>query len=210
MKKHLLFFAALLGIFVTSCKQQDVATATTADPLVLAVEASAARTAALGDDVTKTKCQGKLTSVDPATLPAAILTYISTNYAGSNIKFAGKDDKGQYVVGVNLNGVGIGLLFDATGKFLQKLEKFHEKSKLTEVEVTALPATVTAYISKNYAGYTAKKAGKDADGNLLVGITNGTDFKVLKFDSAGVFKEELPVPPHDKGGKDGKGGPGGR
>ena len=209
MRKHLLFFVAFLGIAVSSCKQNDVTTTAT-DDILLAVQASAARTAALGDNVTQTKCQGKLTSVDPSTLPAAILTYISTNYAGSNIKFAGKDDKGQYVVGVNLNGVGTGLLFDATGKFIQKLEKFHEKSKLTEVDVATLPAAVTAYISKNYAGYTAKKAGKDADGNLLVGISNGTDKKVLKFDSAGVFKEALDIPPHDKGGKDGKGGPGGR
>ena len=44
-----------------------------------------------------------------------------------------------------------------------------------------------------------KKAGKDADGNLIVGIKNDAGHKVLKFDSAGKFVAELQVPPHDKG-----------
>ena len=199
MKKLLFLLTIVSGFFLTSCKNQDATPSTTLDQVFASMQASAARTAAVNDTITKGKCKGKLTSINVATLPSTIITYINTNYAGAIIKFAGKDDKGQTVVGLSVGTVETGLLFDATGKFVQKLENYHNKAKLTEVAVTALPAAVTAYITKNYAGYTIKKAGKDADGNLLIGLDNGTGHKVLKFDSAGNFKEELQIPPHEKG-----------
>ncbi len=191
---------ALSGLFLTSCNQQDV-NADNSDDVFASIEASAARTAAVNDTVTKGKCKGKLTSVDIATLPATITTYINANYAGSTIKFAGKDEKGQYVVGVSLNSVETGLLFDANGAFVQTLAHYGKKAKLTEVAVADLPASVGAYVTANYAGYTIKKAGKDADGNIIVGLSDGTNHKALKFDAAGVFKEELQIPPHGKKGK---------
>ena len=202
MKKVLFLLTAVSGLFFASCNNQDIAP-DSIDDVLASVEASAARTAALNDTVTKGKCKGKLTSVDVATLPATITTYINTNYAGSTIKFAGKDDKGQTVVGVSLNDVETGLLFDANGVFVQTLTHYGKKARLTEVDITTLPASVGTYVTTNFAGYTVKKAGKDADGNLLVGIKNDTTHKVLKFTSAGVFVEELAIPPHGKrkGGK---------
>lgn len=200
MKKILFLLTALSGLFLTSCNQQDV-NADNSDDVFASIEASAARTAAVNDTVTKGKCKGKLTSVDIATLPATITTYINANYAGSTIKFAGKDEKGQYVVGVSLNSVETGLLFDANGAFVQTLAHYGKKAKLTEVAVADLPASVGAYVTTNYAGYTIKKAGKDTDGNLIVGLSDGTNHKALKFDAAGLFKEELQIPPHGKKGK---------
>jgi Putative beta-lactamase-inhibitor-like, PepSY-like len=199
MKKVLFLLTVISGFFFASCKNQDATPSTTLDQVFASMQASAARTAAVNDTVTKGKCKGKLTSIDVATLPAAIVTYINANYAGAIIKFAGKDDKGQIVVGLTVGTVETGLLFDSAGKFVQKLENYHNKAKLTEVAITALPASVSAYVTKNYAGYTIKKAGSDADGNFLVGLDNGTGHKVLKFDSAGNFKEELQIPPHEKG-----------
>ena len=202
MKKVLFLLTAVSGLFLASCNNQEVAP-DSIDDVLASVEASAARTAALNDTVTKGKCKGKLTSIDIATLPATITTYINTNYAGSTIKFAGKDEKAQTVVGVSLNNVETGLLFDANGVFVQALAHYGKKAKLTEVDITTLPASVGTYVTANYAGYTIKKAGKDADGNLLVGLKNDTTHKVLKFDSAGKFVEELAIPPHGKrkGGK---------
>lgn len=200
MKKILFLLTTISGLFLASCNQQDI-NADNSDDVFSAIEASAARTAAVNDTVTKGKCKGKLTSVDIATLPATITTYINANYAGSTIKFAGKDEKGQYVVGVSLNSVETGLLFDANGVFVQTLTHYGKKAKLTEVAVADLPASVGTYVTANYAGYTIKKAGKDADGNLIVGLSDGTNHKALKFDSAGVFKEELQIPPHGKRGK---------
>ncbi|MEA5458340.1 PepSY-like domain-containing protein [Arcicella sp. LKC2W] len=200
MKKILFLLTAISGLFLASCNQQDI-NADNSDDVFSAIEASAARTAAVNDTVTKGKCKGKLTSVDITTLPATITTYINANYAGSTIKFAGKDEKGQYVVGVSLNSVETGLLFDANGAFVQTLTHYGKKARLTEVAVADLPASVGTYVTANYAGYTIKKAGKDADGNLIVGLSDGTNHKALKFDSAGVFKEELQIPPHGKRGK---------
>ena len=202
MKKVLFLLTAVSGLFLASCNNQEVAP-DSIDEVLASVEASAARTAALNDTVTKGKCKGKLTSIDIATLPATVTTYINTKYAGSTIKFAGKDEKGQTVVGVSLNDVETGLLFDANGVFVQALTHYGKKAKLIEVDITTLPASVGAYVTANYAGYTIKKAGKDADGNLLVGLKNDTAHKVLKFDSAGKFLEELAIPPHGKrkGGK---------
>lgn len=200
MKKVLFLFAVVSGFFLTSCNNQEIAP-DSIDDVLASVEASAARTAAVNDTVTKGKCKGKLASIEIASLPATITTYINTNYAGSTIKFAGKDEKGQIIVGVSLNSVETGLLFDANGVFVQALTHYGKKAKLTEVDIATLPASVGAYVTANYAGYTVKKAGKDADGNLLVGIKNDTGHKVLKFDSTGKFVEELAIPPHGKRGK---------
>ena len=200
MKKVLFLLTAVTGLFLASCNNQEVAP-DSIDDVLASVEASAARTAAVNDTVTKGKCKGKLTSVEIASLPATITSYVNKNYAGSTIKFAGKDEKGQIVVGVFLNNVETGLLFDANGMFVQALTHYGKKAKLMEVDIATLPASVGTYVTANYAGYTVKKAGKDADGNLLVGLKNEANHKVLKFNSAGKFVEELAIPPHGKRGK---------
>ena len=200
MKKVLFLLTAVTGLFLASCNNQEVAP-DSIDDVLASVEASAARTAAVNDTVTKGKCKGKLTSVEIASLPATITSYVNKNYAGSTIKFAGKDEKGQIVVGVFLSNVETGLLFDANGIFVQALTHYGKKAKLMEVDIATLPASVGTYVTANYAGYTVKKAGKDADGNLLVGLKNDANHKVLKFNSAGKFLEELAIPPHGKRGK---------
>ncbi len=200
MKKVLFLLTAVSGLFLASCNNQEVAP-DSIDDILASVEASAARTAAVNDTVTKGMCKGKLTSVEIASLPATITTYINKNYAGSTIKFAGKDEKGQTVVGVSLSNVETGLLFNANGIFAQALTHYGKKAKLTEVDIATLPASVGTYVTANYAGYTVKKAGKDADGNLLVGLKNEANHKVLKFNSAGKFVEELAIPPHGMRGK---------
>jgi hypothetical protein len=206
MKKILFLSVAMIGLWLSGCTKQEVAPSST-DDIFASIQSSAARSAADTDPVTKEKCKGKLTNIEIAALPSSITAYITKNYAGAAIKFAGKDDKGQYVVGVSLNNVETGLLFDAAGTFVQALQHYKDKAKLTEVAITTLPASVTSYVASKYAGYTVKRAGKDADGNLFIGIHNGTDHKVLLFDATGAFKEEKAIPQHDNDGKGGKGKP---
>ncbi|MDR6561351.1 MULTISPECIES: PepSY-like domain-containing protein [unclassified Arcicella] len=194
MKKLMFIMTAFIGVMLASCSKQEDLSAS--DDNYSALEVSAARTAAVTDTVTKQKCKGNITSIDPAALPATITTYISTNYAGATIKYAGKDAQGQYVVGVSLNNVETGLLFDANGVFVKALQHYARKAKLTEVDITTLPATLTSYITTNYAGYTVKRAGKDADGNIYVAISDGTNRKVLLFDATGAFKQALETPLH--------------
>ena len=78
---------------------------------------------------------------------------------------------------------------------------------LTKVEVSALSATITSYITANYSGAVIKEAAKDSNGNFDVMIETGTTRRVLQFNADGTFKMELTF-------KDGKGfgsngGPGG-
>jgi hypothetical protein len=67
--------------------------------------------------------KAKLTEVADADLPAAITTYITTNYAGSEVKKAGKNADGQYFVGIVLDSKIKVLLFNADGSFNKELEK---------------------------------------------------------------------------------------
>ena len=64
--------------------------------------------------------------------------------------------------------------------------------KITEIAVGDIPAAAKDYISKTFVGSTMKFAGKDSDGNFVVGIqlADGTQ-KGLKFDSKGAFVTEL-------------------
>ncbi len=204
MKKQLLLWMmAVAGLFVISCQSQEVSPSD-ADGALEAVQVSAARNAATTDTVTKQKCKGQLTAVDSTALPAAIITYLNTNYAGALVKFAGTDPSGQYVVGIVLNNVHTGLLFDASGNFVQLLKQYAKKAKLTPVDAASLPAAITTYISSNFSGYTVKRAGTDADGNYYVAITNTTEIRVLVFAADGTFTKEADIPPMN-GGRGGKG-----
>jgi hypothetical protein len=156
MKKQLLLLLmAVFGLYMVACQSQDATPSSDGD--LEAIQVSAARTAA--DSTTKTKCKGKLTPIDSTALPSKVISYITTNYAGAQVKFAATDSLGQYVVGISLNSTHTGLLFDASGNFIQIIEKYGKKAKLTAVDITTLPASVTSYVTTNYSGYTIKKQG---------------------------------------------------
>lgn len=86
-------------------------------------------------------------------------------------------------------------------------------SAVTPVLVSALPAAITTYIASKYAGYTAHKAAKSADGSFLVVIKNAAgEHKALTFGADGAFKQEVafmggrkdhnrPGGPHERGPK---------
>ncbi len=64
--------------------------------------------------------KGNYTAVDVATLPAAVTSYINTNYAGSTIKLAGKNTTGQFKVIIQQSSGQIAeLTFAADGTFVQ-------------------------------------------------------------------------------------------
>lgn len=158
---------------------------------------------------------GSLTAVAAADLPAAITTYINSNYAGSTIKLAGKDAQGNFFVAIQLNGLNKALQFNSAGTFVQELPfngERHDKGpgpgpkdkrdSLNAVNIAALPAAVTSYISKNYAGATIDFAGKATSTGYIIGITVGGVRKALQFNPDGSFNQELPTPT----GKHGWGG----
>ena len=210
MKKSLFLVFALVGLFLASCNREDINANSTADDLTEIVQLSAARSAAATDTVTKQKCKGKLTEIASADLPAAVSSYISANYAGAEVQFAGKDASGQIVVGLKLaDGTHKGVLFNADGTFNKALERYQKGAKLTKVEVSALPAAITSYVASNYADYTLKAAGTNGTGEYFVVIekTTGTEAeikasrKVLQFNADGTFKQETTPPAHPDGPK---------
>lgn len=124
-------------------------------------------------------------------LPATITNYINATYAGATIKVVGKDENRGYFVMILLNDQPKTLLFNTDGTFNQEVVKVL-RGRLTDVAIADLPATITAYITANYAGSTVKKAGKLPDGQYVVSVKPGSGNPVdLLFAADGAFKQVL-------------------
>ncbi len=137
----------------------------------------------------------KMTEIDPASLPAAVKTYISTTYAGATIKHAAIGDSSKYfhVHIVLADGTNKGLKFDAAGKFLsEKTRDGNKGNKGNKIETSALPKAITDYIAKNYSGGTIEKAFKTETGSYGVEVTKADKTKlIVAFDKDGKFVSEL-------------------
>jgi len=205
MKRMILLMVASLGFWFVSCQNEntDMSPTTDTDDVSLeTVAASAARFSVEADSVTTRNCKGKLTEVAVADLSAVITDYISTIYPSSTLKFAAKDESGKIVVSILLaDGTPKGLIFNADGSFSAELKGHARRAKLTEVAVANLSATITGYITANYAGAEIKKAGINADGQYFVGIVLDSKIKVLLFNADGTFNRELEKASGGKGPK---------
>lgn len=67
--------------------------------------------------------------IDKGKLPAAVLTYVQSHYAGKDIKEAAKitDAKGTVTYEAEIKGMD--LLFDSTGTFIKEVKKDKEDDK---------------------------------------------------------------------------------
>ena len=134
-------------------------------------------------------------------LPAAVLTYLSTNYAGYSLVQAeqGTDSKGAtyYEVQFTQNGTTKELHFDANGALQANSGGGHgghghgpssttatNGTGNTEVVITQdkLPAAVLTYLSTNYAGYSLVQAEQGTD-------SKGTTYYEVQFTQNGATKE---------------------
>lgn len=160
-----------------------------------AVMTAAARYAVAEDTAAAKKCRGKLTEVAVADLSQPVTAYISTTYTGSEVKYAAKDEAGMVIVAVKLaDGSVVGLLFNADGSFKQELKPHLRKAKLTKIEISAMPAAVTTYVTSTYAGYTIVQAAQNGDGQYVVGAKLNDKIVVLLFNADGTFNKELTRP----------------
>ncbi len=195
MKKIIFMVVASMTILFTSCNKDNTGltpdkteTAIALDELV----STAARYAVAEDTITVKRCKGKLTEIDPATLSATITDYLTANYPGYVANFAATDAALNTVVVITqTDGSMAGSLFDATGTFIKSLKQHMPKAKLTEVELSALPATIIDYVATNYEGFTISKVGMNTEGEFIVGLTEDTSKKVLLFNADGSFNREL-------------------
>jgi hypothetical protein len=200
MKKLMILGVLFLSsvTFFTSCSSTEVSpadeTSALSDFLFLASN----------HDSTGTKTGGKhnVTAIDVATLPAAITSYITTTYAGATINAAGTLTDGSYVVHITKADATVaGLRFTAAGVFVS--EKAH-KAPHTHIEVSALPAAITSYISTNYVGSTVEKAAVNTDGTYVAVVLKADATRVgVAFTAAGVFTGEVTVKARKEGGKKG-------
>jgi hypothetical protein len=186
MKKTFFAIVCLLGVFLMGCQKDSLSPLESSD--FEGVVLSAARFSAEADPTTKVICRGKLTELATADIPANIKEYIAAKYAGAEVKFAGKDEAGNVLVGLKLaDGTHRGLLFDKTGALKAELKHYGKRAKLTRVDVAALPGAVTSYIATNHAGAAIKHAGTNESGELFVMIVKDGTPAVLVFDATGTF-----------------------
>ncbi len=189
---QVLGFMALFGLALWGCNTGSNVTPDTT--------LSAAR---LTSDTTGFHCRDNLTKTAVTALPVTVTAYITKTYAGSTVSYAAKDDKGNFLVAISTATQRSLLLFNADGTFNKELtfrggpgghgmggHGFPHDS-LTKVAVSALPATITTYITANYAGATVDVAAKDANRGYVVMITQAGVRKALLFNLDGTFNQEI-------------------
>lgn len=135
------------------------------------------------------------TAIDVASLPATITSYVTSKYASSTISGAAQNAEKLYLVFVKTTATTrVVLEFNADGTFKQEVVRSGKgRGSFVDITTAELPATVTGYITKTYAGSTINKAAKSSvDGGFLVWIKKADGTNVgLSFDAAGVFKQEM-------------------
>jgi len=120
-----------------------------------------------------------------ADLPAAVLTYLDSNFPGATFEHASKKTKGDklgYRVELLFNNEHYSVFFDATGAFLHQITGLQGKPgkkgpapAATEIALADLPAAVKSTIS----GYTFKRA-------ILVKDPNGIEVYHIRIEKVGV------------------------
>ena len=168
----------------------------------------------LGQDSSACHCHD-LTPLALTDLSQTIKDYVAANYAGANIVKAGTASDGKIFVMLKTATKPVVLVFLADGTFLQACEKHngphnggpgnggpghggpghggghHNGPDLTSVDITLLPADISAYITTNYAGAVIKKAGTDANGNYFIMIDFNGKPLILVFNADGSFSKEI-------------------
>lgn len=143
----------------------------------------------------------EISEIDPSTLPAVISTYLAANYAGSSITRAGTDSLGRFFILITKSDSSrVGLLFDASGNFVKEILRRRHGDRGSNIAISALPSSITGYISTNYPSATIHKALQESDGEykVLIVQSDGT-FLGLAFDASGNFVSTLSA--KDKHGK---------
>ena len=141
---------------------------------------------------TNTACAQK---VKEAEVPKAVVTSFQTNFKGAKVEKWEKEKDGNYEAEFDWNKIETSATFNADGK-LNETEQ--------EIKVSALPKTVTDYITKNYTSHKISEAAKitDGDGKMMyeAEVKKGKEEMDLLFDSNGTFIKSIIETP-EKGDK---------
>ena len=126
-------------------------------------------------------------TVKEAEVPKAIVTSFQTHFKGAKAEKWEKEKNGEFEAEFKMNKKEMSANF-ATDGTLKETEE--------EITVSALPKSISDYITKNYAGYKTSEAAKItlADGkiNYEAEVEKGKEEMDLIFDDAGNFiKKEV-------------------
>jgi hypothetical protein len=125
-----------------------------------------------------------------ADLVSKIKTYIESNYTGATITSAHKESDATFDVFITTaTGAHLNLNFSAAGEFLSVSSNGsnHSNSE-TQVAVANLLASITTYITTNYANATITSAEKDWNGGFEVHLTTAAGVRLeLNFTGTGEF-----------------------
>ena len=119
--------------------------------------------------------------ISTASLPQAILDYISTNYPENTIKEAEIEDNNNYEVELN---DGTELVFDAQGNFRGIDDDVDEDFDDEDIAPANLPANIREFITTYFPGTTVEEAERENNGNFEVELSNDEE---LIFDADGNF-----------------------
>ena len=160
-----------------------------------------------------------LAALNFSTLPSAITDYLTTNYSGyTAVKaystFNSSGTLNGYVVIIQYNGNPVGIKFDASGSFVKVLEQReghdlqgegwhrggcfdHRDGKHRDtVALSALPASVTSYMTTNYPQDTLLSAFVRRNGDYIV-ISKNNGLFATAFTSSGTFIVHTALPVRD-------------
>lgn len=207
MKSKIIFIGLLsLASFLTSCKKDETTSIDSNAAESSMSESSLAKLTELAlmsakneagrDSTGRHERPCKLTEIGTGSLPPSVTTYITSNYADATIERAGENQAGHYLIAIKkADGTVSGLIFDATGVFLNKKALRPHPDLGSPVEIASLPGTITIYIADTYAGSTIEKANLRSDREYVVLIKKpDASLTALAFDANGNFLIELPVP----------------
>jgi hypothetical protein len=178
-------FALALIVLGSSCKKDAVV------PAILAVIGNVTTDATTLSDVQTLSCQLPDT-ISLATAPAALTSYVTSNYASYTTQFIYAIKTGGTVTGYLANIVNgashMDLRFDATGTFTKALTlPAHTGFAMFGTDTTvlsALPAVLTTYLAANSSTYAVQRIFREADSSYTVIATQGTNAYALSYATA--------------------------
>lgn len=162
---------------------------------------------------------GKKDSVTFTSLPAAIGTYLTTNYSGYTFKKAFKVSTAAgvldgYVVVIMFNSKPVAIRFDAAGAFVAVLQQceghdlgggpgWHPGGRFDDrdgkhrdtVAISALPAAVKTYLNTAYPTDTLLHAALNMDGSYSV-ISANKGLYITTVSATGTLINRVQVYPH--------------
>jgi hypothetical protein len=136
-------------------------------------------------------------TIDLASLPPAILSYFTTNYAQDTLVKAYKGRDSSYIV-YSINNGAFATAFDAAGSFIKRVELHDQTGNFIAINQSDLPAAIQLYLSSTYPDYVLKQAFSVSENGTLLGYVvclnaNGTRYAV-QFDASGNFVKAITIP----------------